>query len=276
VAYLFRRRSRRTLLISAIIFFAVGSLIYVAFGSLILHSSPQDVRAFIEEDWQPTPTMIQQEIATFRGGWLGQMQVRTSDALLFETLVMLVLYGWKTIGNMLLGMVLLKWRVITGEQPRTRYVRMAIGGFAVGLTVVAIGIRQDFAAGWDGRYSFFFGSQYNYWAAIIVDIGWIGVTVLLSTPKALAPLTDRLAAIGRTAFSNYILQTILCSLIFYGNGLAWFGAVSRVQQALIVVVIWLVQLTVSQLWLRRFAYGPLEWVWRSLTYWKRMPLLISY
>jgi len=54
VAYLFRRRSRRTLLISAIIFFALGSLIYVAFGSLILHSSPRDVRAFIEEDWQPT------------------------------------------------------------------------------------------------------------------------------------------------------------------------------------------------------------------------------
>lgn len=274
VAYLFRKRSPRTLLVSAAVFFTLGSLIYMGFGWLIVHSSPQDLQAFVEEDWQPTPAMIQQEIVTFRGGWLSQMQVRSSNALLFETLVMLILYGWKTIGNMLLGMALLKWRIITGEQSRARYVRMTIAGFAIGLTLVAVGIGKDFSAGWDARYSFFFGSQYNYWAAVLVDFGWIGLIVLATSAARLGRFTERLAAIGRTAFSNYILQTIVCSMIFYGNGLAWFGAVSRVEQALIVLAIWLVQLTISPLWLRRFAFGPLEWLWRSLTYWRWMPLTI--
>jgi uncharacterized protein len=77
------------------------------------------------------------------------------------------------------------------------------------------------------------------------------------------------------AFSNYIMQTLICSAIFYGNGFGLFGGVSRAHQILIVVAIWAIQLVISPWWLRRFRYGPLEWLWRSLTYWRRMPLAIA-
>ena len=275
VVYLFRNRSPRTLLASALIVFAVGSAIFCAVGFFIRSLPPDQLEAFAQENWQPTPEMIRDEIAAFRGGWLGQMPLRSSVAFVNETLVLLILLGWKAMGNMLLGMALFKWRVLTGEQPRLVYVRMAAGGFLIGLPIVAFGIWRNFAAAWDVRYSFFFGSQFNYWGAIVVDIGWIGAIMLLCASGRLMPLKAALGAVGRTAFSNYILQTLICSALFYGNGFGLFGAVSRVQQILIVVAIWLVQLAIAPLWLRRFAFGPLEWLWRSLTYWRAMPFVLN-
>jgi len=99
-------------------------------------------------------------------------------------------------------------------------------GFLVGLPIVAFGIWRNFAAGWDARYSFFFGSQYNYWGAIVVDIGWIGAIMLVCASDRLTRLKAALGALGRTAFSNYILQTLICVALFYGTGFGLFGAVS--------------------------------------------------
>ncbi len=92
---------------------------------------------------------------------------------------------------------------------------------------------------------------------------------MLVCQSPLKRLTRPLAAVGRMAFSNYILDTVICTSIFYGFGLGLFGKVSRVQQIEIVFAIWIVQLTISTIWLKYFQFGPLEWLWRSLTYWKR-------
>jgi uncharacterized protein len=273
VVYLFRKQPPRTLLANAVVFFAIGSVVFAAVGLFVGSLPPDQFDAFAQENWRPTPEMIRDEIATMRGGWLQQMPLRINAALEFEILVLLILYGWKTIGNMLLGMALFKWGVVTGDRPRATYVRMTAAGVLVGFPIVAFGIWRNFAAGWDARYSFFFGSQYNYWGAIVVDMGWIGVIMLVCASGRLTRLKAALAALGRTAFSNYILQTLICSALFYGNGFALFGRVSRVQQILIVVAIWIVQLVLSPLWLRRFAFGPLEWLWRSLTYWRRIPFV---
>jgi uncharacterized protein len=75
-----------------------------------------------------------------------------------------------------------------------------------------------------------------------------------------------LAAVGRMALTNYVMQTMICVLIFSGVGLGWFGSLARHQLYFIVAAIWLAQLIASPLWLRAFRFGPLEWVWRSLTY----------
>jgi uncharacterized protein len=83
---------------------------------------------------------------------------------------------------------------------------------------------------------------------------------------AFLPLARRLAAVGRMAFSNYILHSAVCTTIFYGHGFGLFGKVERVGQFGIVLAIWLLQLIISPIWLRYFLFGPLEWLWRSLTY----------
>ena len=72
--------------------------------------------------------------------------------------------------------------------------------------------------------------------------------------------------IGRTALTNYILQNVVLGLIFYGYGLALFNQFSRFELLGIVVTVWVFQLTMSWLWLRKYKQGPLEWLWRKLTY----------
>ena len=85
-------------------------------------------------------------------------------------------------------------------------------------------------------------------------------------------MTRTFAAVGRTAFTNYLLQTVLATSIFYGHGLGLFGSVTRVEQYGIVLAIWVVQVVLSVLWLSYYRFGPVEWVWRTLTYGERQPL----
>ena len=80
-----------------------------------------------------------------------------------------------------------------------------------------------------------------------------------------------LAAVGRMAFSLYILQTLVCTTIFFGHGLGLYGRVERVGQIAIVAAVTLLQLWIAPLWLTRYRYGPLEWIWRTLTYMRPQP-----
>jgi uncharacterized protein len=89
--------------------------------------------------------------------------------------------------------------------------------------------------------------------------------------RRLAPL----AAVGRTALSNYLLQSLVCTTIFYGYGLALFGKVRPSLGLLLTIAIFLIQIPLSAWWLGRFQFGPVEWLWRSLTYWQRQPMRVS-
>ena len=71
----------------------------------------------------------------------------------------------------------------------------------------------------------------------------------------------RLIAVGRTAFSCYILETLICTTIFYGHGLGLLGIADRLRQLILTIVIWIVLLILAPLWLHRFRYGALEWLW---------------
>lgn len=84
-------------------------------------------------------------------------------------------------------------------------------------------------------------------------------------------LRDRVAATGRAAFSNYLFSSIAGALIFFGGGLALYGSLDRFHVWLIVPIVWLAMLAWSEPWLDRFAYGPFEWLWRSLARWKIQP-----
>ena len=75
-----------------------------------------------------------------------------------------------------------------------------------------------------------------------------------------------LQAVGRMALSNYILQSVVCLMLF--NGLGWFGQLNRVDLLLLASVVFVGQIGLSYFWLQHFRYGPLEWLWRCLTYWR--------
>ena len=270
VVYLFRRRSSRTLLILGIVLLAIGSGIFLLAG-LTLPTGPEAARQQFIETWQPTPESIETELATYRGSWWGQMDHRVAKSLEFHTFIFLIWGFWRSGGLMLIGMALYKLGFFQLHRPlRVSFWAISLALLA-GLPLVGYGIHRQFASGWDVTYTFFLGSQFNYWGSLLVSFGWLGLVYWVGEATSWGSLTRPLAAVGKTALSNYILQTLICTTIFYGQGLGLFGRIERLGQILIVMGVWAVQLLGSTLWLRRFRFGPLEWLWRSLTYGKGQP-----
>jgi uncharacterized protein len=273
--YLARRLTPRTLIVTGLALHAVSSVFFVGNWFLLRGASP-DVIAIVTRDyWVSSPADLARELAGYRGNWLAQQAFRGPDATSMETFIFLIDTAWKTSGLMLVGMALFKLDVFSARGNDAFYRRMMLLGFGVGLPVVAYGVWRNFETGWGVVYSLFLGYQFNYWGSIAVALGWVGLVMLLVRSGRASALVRRLGAVGRTAFSNYILQTLLGIVIFYGTGLGLFGKVDRVGQLLVVVAIWTVQLAIAPLWLRYFAFGPLEWLWRSLTYGKAQPMRVA-
>jgi uncharacterized protein len=272
VVFPLRRLPPRTLLVLGLGVLAIGSLISVAAGLTMHLWPPGEARAMSEEFWRPPPERIAQEIAAFRGGWITQLPMRAAQAWSFHTDDILYWGIWRAGGLMLVGMALLKWRVLTGERTAAFYSKLVMLGFALGLPLTAWGLRHSIETGWTLRDAFFLGSQGNYWGSILVSLGWIGVIVRLWQSGAARGMVRRLAAVGRMAFTCYILETVICTTIFYGHGLGLFGRVDRLGQTSVVAAVWIVLLAIAPLWLERFRFGPLEWLWRMLTYGRAEPL----
>ena len=119
----------------------------------------------------------------------------------------------------------------------------------------------------------FQGMLFNYLGSIFIALGYIGLVMLFYVINEFHTIKKALATVGRTALSNYFLQTIICTLFFYGHGLGFFGWLSRKEQFVFVVGVWIVQLIVSIFWLKLFRFGPFEWIWRCLTYRKLQPMM---
>jgi uncharacterized protein len=173
---------------------------------------------------------------------------------------------------MLVGMALLKWRVLAGQRSRRLYLALMVGGFAIGFPLIIYGAERIFAASWSFRYSVFFGYQFNYAGSLFVALGYTSMVMLICKSRRFKKLTSPLAAVGRMALTNYLLQTVICTTVFYGHGLGLFGQVERSEQMLIVFGVWALSLVASPIWLRFFRFGPAEWLWRSLTYRKLQPM----
>ena len=271
LVYPLREQPPGRLLALGVVLLAVASAYSVGSG-VSLPYWPEEARvAFTADVWQPTPAMINAELAAYRGGWLDQQPVRSEGAFAFETLVLITWGVWRAGGLMLIGMALFKHGVFSARRSTRFYAALIAVAVAVGLPLQAYGILLDFARGWP-VWSFFVGVQFNYWPSIAVGLGYVGAVMLACRTAALRPYTRPFAAVGQTALTNYLLQTVICTTIFYGHGLGWFGSVDRAGQAGVVAAVWVVQLLSSSLWLRRFRFGPAEWMWRSLTYGVRQPL----
>ncbi len=270
LVYLVRRWSPRTLVAGALGLWLVGSLVLVA-GGLSAPSWPPEVRAEVLADMDPPIEVLEAEVRTYRGSWLDQLEHRSPQATEMETSIYVLWAAWRVGGLMLLGMALFKTGFLTGRATTRSYRAALVAALVVGLPLVGLGMRRNFATEWAAPDYFFFGSLYNYWGSIPVALGWVALVMIACREGALAGLRRRLAATGRMACTNYIAQTVICTWIFYGHGLGLFGSVERTAQAGIVAAVWLVQLLFSPWWLSRFRYGPLEWLWRTLVYLRMQP-----
>ncbi len=265
LVYWLRKWSIKNLLITSVIMLSFMSFSLFAIGLSIDYMPANEVQK-MELDWRPSPKTIAKEINDFRGGWLKQMPHRSSSS--FELQSGIIIVFWRIGGLMVLGMALFKMGVLTAKRSNKFYVIMAIIGLGLGFAMVLNGVYLAFLNNWDMQYTEFLNHGWNYWGSVLLALGYIALIMLLSKNKNWDKITNTLANVGKTAFSNYILQTIIGTFIFYGSGLGYFAKINIVGQMIIVLFIWAFQLIISRLWLKYFNYGLLEWIWRGLTYGK--------
>jgi len=175
---------------------------------------------------------------------------------------------------MMIGMALLKLGVLSGSLHARIYALMLVGGYAVGipLGLYELGILEG------GQYSTLVAEEANRTyqiSRLAMVIGHIGLVLLVVKLGWLRWLQRGFAAAGQMALTNYIGQTLICTMLFYSFGFGLYGELTRSQLYLVVLAIAVFEITFSVLWLRAFRFGPLEWVWRSLTYWQRQPMRLG-
>jgi len=273
IVFGFRKARPRRLLIAGLLIVSVASLLYLSFGYSMQYW-PEEANENLMRSWMPDAEHVAGEMAAYQGGWLDQMSMRIPAAISLQTFVFLIWQVWRIAGLMLVGMALLKWGVLSAARSRRFYFTSTLVGFLVGYPLILLGVYRNFAAGWSLEYSMFYGPQLNYWGSILVAFGYVCTVMLLARAARPGLFTRALAATGRMAFTNYIMQTLICTAIFYGHGLGLYARMERKEQILIVFCIWVLQLIVSPIWLKHFRFGPLEWLWRSLTYRSRQPMRI--
>jgi uncharacterized protein len=177
--------------------------------------------------------------------------------------------GWYLLGCFLLGAQLLRRGLFQDPDRHRGFIRRLIlfglgWGIPCHVAAVLVYWRDP-----DGAFSWFF----NLWGALAQALGYLGLLLLWSQSGRDQWLQRRLRAVGRMALTNYLMQSLLCSFVFYSYGLALYGQVSRTQALVVVAGIWLLQLALSPVWLHFFHMGPVEWMWRCLAKGKWRPLL---
>ncbi len=263
--FLFRNFSARTLIILGLLIMAMPAFNYWIFGKAMEYWPVEQAKDLINT-WKPDAETIRQEIEALRGGFIKQLEWRFAAAWRRQSFTFQVWSAWKAGGLMLLGMALYKLKIINAGKSWIFYLMGTLIMFIPGLFLQIEGIRKNFAAGWSMDYSMFFGWQWNYAGSIFMALGYIFLILFCLKLNLFKHFFQLLSDIGKMAFSNYILMTIVCTFIFYGHGLALFGKVDRVHQLLVVLGVWAIVIIFSRIWLRNYRFGPLEWLWRTLTY----------
>jgi uncharacterized protein len=178
------------------------------------------------------------------------------------------------LGVMLIGMGLLKNGFLTGELSYGVYFVTATMGFLISLPIYVIGILRSYASGFDfltvDRWIFI---PYGL-TQLTGSIAITAVLLIIIKSGVFGRVLHPFAAVGQTALSNYLLTSLICQTLFLWGPWKLYGKLEYYQLNYVVLAVWVVNLTVSSLWLRVFEFGPVEWLWRSLTYGKPQPMLI--
>lgn len=248
-------------------------------GALALFASVPRATAAQMQVWDgfsyafgvPPRAHLQAEMAALRGGFGDAVRWRwavATDPFTFARYA-----GAETLSAMLLGMAAFRSGFVTGGWSPRRYawiaataVPVSLAGYAaLGLMTMAHG----FAMPW-----VFLGAMLA--SQPLRVLGYVGYAALLVLAvRRGGTVVEWLRAVGRMAFSNYLLTTLAMDLAFCGWGLGQFARIDRAALYLLVPPLWLAMLLWSPWWLHRFAHGPLEWLWRTLARGRCQPMRLA-
>jgi uncharacterized protein len=246
---------------------------------------PTEEQRAAQKEWEedskeirPNPDELAKEIKLHRGGYWELFKWRIKEDLEAQAVLLLPIVSFLVVdapGMMLIGMAMLKLGIITAERDRKFYLLMILIGYGIGGTINAI------TGYYFARSGFDLGKESLAWiladfpSMLLVAGGHIGLVMLIVKSGWLKRLTSRLAAVGQMTLTCYLATSLICTTIFEGYGFGMFAKLQRYQLFYVVFPVWLFLLIASPIWLRYFRFGPMEWVWRSLTYWRRQPMKIA-
>lgn len=261
--YFARDWSPRRLVIAAGVLFACLAVVYAAVF-LLASVEPEQLTAELQSESESA-----REVEKFRSAYVQAFALNAGDVL--EAYLELPLSMWDAVACMLLGMALCKSGVLTGARAPRYYVALAIAGFSAGLAIngfeLAMKTNSGYALPW------VWGPFVTYdLGRVSMALGFMALIVLGCARGWFEAARRALAAVGRMALTNYLLQSLIGLLVFHAVGWGLWNELPRHRLYLVVAVEWVVLTAFSVWWLKRFRFGPTEWLWRSLTYGRAQPM----
>ncbi|CRY70889.1 DUF418 domain-containing protein YeiB [Yersinia pseudotuberculosis] len=212
--------------------------------------------------WLPGPADLQYEqFWKLQGGgeaWRNRLGLLSSNLIAIGAQ-----YGWELAGSMVFGAGLMRCGWLRGEFSLRHYRRLALFLISLSLVIQIPGVALQVYVGWDYRWAGFLLQVPRELGAPLQAVGYLALLYGFWPTLSRWAISHWLAKVGRMALSNYLLQTLICTLIFYHLGL--YQQLDRLQLLAVVPLVWVCNVIFSLLWLRYFRQGPVEWLWRRLT-----------
>ena len=292
VLYFFRNLSAHKLALCSTILFLFLALIHTSqyFYTKSLYTDYREVVSLPEgnelseaqkqslENWdeflqnqQATPEQIVLEANARSEGYIENFIFTAPINIMFQTAIFLINGFWDAAAMMLLGMALMKWNVFDASRELSFYLKMMLFGFAIGLVINSWEEVVYLRSGFEPFLSATARPTYDL-GRLGMALGYIGMVMTLCKLDVLPKVRHAFACVGQMALTNYLAQSVICNTIFLGFGFGMWGKMQRYEIYFVVIGIWIFQLLFSVAWLKKYRFGPAEWLWRSLTYRKRQPL----
>jgi uncharacterized protein len=216
---------------------------------------------------------MEKSLKSVRGGYSDFYDYQSERSLRGE-LYYTYFGAWDVLLFMFLGMAFFKSGILMGQAPTKTYLFLFIGGLGLGLILSYFRLQPLIDHKFDG-FVYLKNGYFEFYqiSRAFRAIGIFGLIMLMYKSGWFKWFFALLRPVGQMAFTNYLTQSLFVGLFFYGVGFGMFGKLQRFEIYYVVGVTWLIQIIWSHIWLRFFRFGPLEWLWRSLTYWKKQPFL---
>lgn len=220
-----------------------------------------------QERRNPPAEKIEEERKA-RTSYLSAIGFNVSEWAEFGLGPMMILFMLESLAFMFIGVALFKWGVVTGQRSLAFYLTLAAVCYPIGIGVNAWEQITQWNAGFQPT-SWAIGFTYEV-GRLFTTLGHVGLVVALFRLNLLGFIGSGLKAIGKMALSNYLGQSLITSVFFYGLG--WFGKLDWAQLWGVAAAIWVFQGIFSALWLKFFAMGPMEWLLRCASYARWQPI----
>ncbi|MDI9546724.1 MAG: DUF418 domain-containing protein [Chloroflexota bacterium] len=275
---LFRHMRPRNLLIWAVVILLLPSLFMIG-ANLLLEFARQDpaaaaqIDAMFAESYAATAAEVERASAIYATGSYAEITAQRAIELVEMWLTTLFILP-SIFAMFLVGACIGKSGILADlEGHRTLLVRLCIWGLGLGLPLNAVyATLIESLVRTEPSWPLVIAVITQAIGAPLLALGYMSGLALLWQRPAWRARLYRLAPLGRMALTNYLLQSLIATLIFYGYGLGLFGQVGIAAGVLITIAIYLVNYAVSHWWLGRYRFGPVEWLWRTLTYGRRQPM----